>query len=561
MIRDQITKALNQALLSAKLPSEAFTLEHPADLSLGDYATNIALILAKKHNHQALEVASKIVREILHQDYSWLAKVEVAGPGFINFYLSDQYLFSELAIIKKTDPYGLNQSKHGQKIIIEYTDPNPFKLFHIGHLMSNTIGESIARLLEFSGAEIKRACYQGDVGLHVAKTIWGIKQNLSQLPTDNESLVNKVAFLGLAYSAGSKAFELATTEIKAEILALNKKIYNRSDQEINTLYDLGKKWSLEYFESIYQRLGTKFDFYFFESKTGDFGRQVVENHPTVFVKSEGAVVYQGEAEGLHTRVFINQEGLPTYEAKELGLAKIKYDHYPYDLSLVVTGNEISEYFRVLLSALKKVFPDLALKTKHLAHGMLRLPSGKMSSRTGEVISAEDLVVEIKNKLSEKIGEKKITVSDLVLDQIAVGAIKYSILKQDSQKDLIFDLEKTVSFDGNSGPYLQYTYARAISLLAKANFSSTEYLVPDQASPLEHLLYRFPEVVEYSAENYAPHHLCTYLYELASTFNNFYNQDKIIGAPDEAYRLALTSASAQILKTGLGLLGIISPEKM
>jgi arginyl-tRNA synthetase len=556
MIRDQIIEALNQALLAANLPVEAFSLDHPADLKHGDYASNVALILAKKHNHPALEVASNLVREILRQDYLWLAKAEVAGPGFINFYLSDQYLGSELKSIIANTAYGANNLQQKQKIMIEYTDPNPFKLFHIGHLMSNTIGESLARLLEFSGAEVKRACYQGDVGLHVAKALWGIKQDLAHLPIEADSLAAKVRFLGRAYAAGS-----AATGAEAEILTLNKQIYDRSDPELNRLYDLGKQWSLDYFETIYQRLGTKFDFYFLESQAGVFGQELVASHPETFVKSAGAIVYQGEAEGLHTRVFINQAGLPTYEAKELALAKIKFDHYPYDQSLVITGNEITEYFKVLLAALTKIFPELAQKTKHLTHGMLRLPSGKMSSRTGQVITAEEILTEISKKLAEKIGDKKIEASAEVLDQIAAGAIKYSILKQEASKDLIFDLDKSISFEGNSGPYLQYTYARAKSLLAKAGADPTTWSAPAQADSLEHLLYLFPEVVELAATTYAPHQLCTYLYELASAFNNFYNQGKIIGASDEAYRLALTAAAAQILGTGLKLLGIATPDRM
>ncbi len=549
MITVKLKELISEACEQAGFGVMEVKLEHPDDLANGDYASNVALMLAKQVGKSPQQVAEEIKTNFPTNDL--VSKIEIAGPGFLNFFLADRVFTDQVkAVLEQGESYGQNEDVKGYKVMVEYTDPNPFKLFHIGHLMSNTIGEAISRIAEASGAEVKRACYQGDVGMHVAKAIYGLQNGQD---------------LSAAYAFGAQAYE-ESEAAKAQIVELNKKIYNRSDEAVNKLYDTGRAESLKQFEIIYQKLGTKFDFNFFESEVAEFGKELVEKSlDTVFTKSDGAVVYAGEREGLHTRVFINSEGLPTYEAKELGLAKIKYDKYPYDYSIVVTGNEITEYFKVLLSALKKIFPDLANKTRHVPHGMLRLPGGKMSSRTGDVITAESLIAEVKEKIKTKVAEakKESNLTDAVLEQVAIGAIKYSILKQDITKDIIFDLEKSISFEGSSGPYLQYTYARTQSVLAKAKEEGLATNLTQAESPglVEKLLARYPEAVYKAGEHLAPHYLTTYLTDLAGSFNAYYANNKIVGNEASGYRLALTAAVGQTLKNGLGLLGITAPERM
>ena len=572
MIAGELKKLIEQVLSELSLSAEGFTVERPGDGKNGDYASNVALVafrqVAAKANTKSnaikvarggLEIfdtpqqlADKIIEKINEHGHLAIERLEVAGPGFINFYLTPQFFTDKVKeILTAGESYGTNKDVAGYKVMVEYTDPNPFKLFHIGHLLPNVIGEAISRIAEASGAEVKRACYQGDVGLHVAKAIYGLKAGQD---------------LFKAYAFGNQAYE-GDEVARQEIIELNKKIYAQSDETINKLYEQGKKESLDYFEQIYKKLGTKFDYYFFESGVADFGKKLVEDNKNIFTVGEGgAVVYEGEQDGLHTRVFINSEGLPTYEAKELGLAKIKYDKYPYDYSIVVTGNEITEYFKVLLAVMKKIFPDLAKKTRHVPHGMLRLPSGKMSSRTGEVITAEGLIAEVKTKISEKLkdGKREGDLTDEVLTQIAVGAIKYSILKQDSSRDIIFDLDKSISFEGSSGPYLQYTLARTNSVLEKGREAGLKINTdkPEVPSEVEKVLARYPEVVYRAGEELAPHHLVTYLTELASTFNAYYANNKIVSEDSVSnYRLALTSAVGQTLSNGLKLLGIATPVKL
>lgn len=559
MIVATLKKAVGEALTTLGVQNPKVSLEHPAELAHGDYSTNAALRYAKELKKSPREVAEVIVRYIVSQHFVGVEKVEVAGTGFVNFHLSSEFFAEQVTeILAKKDDFGRSGHCAGMKTIVEYTDPNPFKEFHIGHLMSNAVGESIARIISFHGAEVKRACYQGDVGLHVAKAIFGYQKYGGATLAD----------WGKAYAYGSEKYETDTTA-KAEINELNTQIFEQSDPKVNQIYQAGRKVSLEYFEKIYQTLGTKFDYYFFESETGVFGKKLVEeNLGEVFEKSEGAVVFPESKSGLHTRVFLNSQGLPTYEAKELGLAKIKSEKYPYDFSVVITGNEINEYFKVLFAAMRLVFPELAKKTTHLSHGMLCLPSGKMSSRKGGVITGEGLINRVKEMVLEKIREREFdeATRERVAEAVAVGAIKYSILRQQVGGDIIFDFDKSISFEGDSGPYLQYSYARAMSVLKKSPPQLRRGAEPTRRSggvnELGRLLYRFPEVVERAGKEYAPHYIASFLIELAGAFNSWYAKERILDAgEDTPYRLALTQAFAQVMKNGLWLLGIAAPERM
>ncbi len=527
-MKKEIENLIKSALNSAGISDEKFSVEHPTDLKMGDYSTNAAI----KHQDKKEEIF-KYIDENKSAD---IEKVELAGPGFINFYLSKEFFKNSLAeIVEKGGEFGKGDHVKGMKIMVEHTDPNPFKEFHIGHLMPNVIGSTISRIFEWNGAEVKQANYQGDKGIHVAKAVWAILKGEKEKP----------------YVLGNAAYE-ENPAAKIEIEEINKKIYAESDPEIMRVYEEGKKQSLDAFEEIYKRLGTKFDFYFFESETAESGKKIVEeNIGKIFEESDGAIVFKGEKFDplLHTRVFINSQGIATYEAKDLGNAKNKFDAYPYDFSVVVTGNEIKEYFRVMLAALKQIYPDLANKTKHLPHGMLRLTTGKMSSRTGAVITAVSLIEEVKGRVK---GD----------EQVAIAAIKYMILRQAIGNDIIFDFEKSVSTEGDSGVYLQYAHARANSILEKAGKKGNAEGERNATHEVEKLLYRFPEIIERAGAEYAPNYITTYLTELASSFNNFYAHEQVLDdSPESAYRLAIVEAFKTVMKNGLTVLGISAPERM
>ena len=535
MMRQRIEEAI-----AAELPGASFVIERPRDMRHGDYSTNAALVAKIDAN----DLAAKL-------KIDGVEKIEVVGK-FINFFISPKELRSALM------PGGLKipQLNAGKTIMVEYTDPNPFKEFHIGHLMSNAIGEAIARLLEATGAKVLRANYQGDVGPHVAKAIWALLQMV------NDPLT--IEKLGIAYTVGNEQYEAN----KEEVDALNKKIYDRNDSKINELYDEGRKLSLQRFEIFYNILGTKFDYYFFERETGPKGLALVKAHPEVFEQSDGAVVFHGE----HTRVFITSLGLPTYETKDLGLLELKKEKASLDESITVTANEQNDYFKVVLAAATRLseIADIASKTQHVSHGMMRFAQGKMSSRTGNVITGESLLGDLIVLAHKKMQGRKLADANKIAEGVAVGAIKYTVLKQGTGKDIIFNPEQSLSLEGDSGPYLQYALVRARSLLKKAEAEGLQYtdilkdvsmLYPPEAAQLERVLIHYPEVVERAARELEPHYLTTYLTELAGSFNSWYASNRVIGGDNPHFGVFLASAVEHVLREGLETLGIPTPEEM
>lgn len=571
-IKTKVENLIKEALRNLDIDSKVdFVVEHPADLSMGDYSTNVAMVLAKNLKSNPKELAEKIV-ETLRQaqgEFPEMQEIEVAGAGFINFYLSKEFFANSIKEITENKDFGKNDSKKDEVVMVEYTDPNPFKPFHIGHLMSNAIGESLARLVEYSGAEVVRANYQGDVGLHVAKAIYGLLQK--GLPEENKSISEKAEYIGECYSFASNLYE-EDEETKKEINKINKQVYEKSDEKINELYLWGRIITLEAFEKIYEILGTKFNHYFFESEMAEKGKEIVKsNTGDIFEESNGAIVFHGEKydDKLHTRVFINSEGLPTYETKEIGLTVTKFEKENPDTSIVITAIEQGEYMKVVQKAVSLIYPEYESRMKHITHGMLRFASGKMSSRKGNIITGESLIYDISNAILEKIKDRDFSSEekDKISKIVGVGALKYSILKQSIGGDIVYDFEKSISFEGDSGPYLQYSCARAQALLNKAKDNDLDLAIqiPNnwEILELEKMLYKFPEVVARAQDEYAPHYISHYLVELARAFNSFYGNTQIINKDDEssAYKIAVTSAFTIVMQNGLYLLGIENPERM
>ncbi|MGH7141592.1 MAG: arginine--tRNA ligase [Minisyncoccia bacterium] len=565
MIRGKLEEAIRNALERLGVPGASFAIDYPPSAMGADYATNAALAAGKLLGKPPREVAEALRAVLMDAHSPHIETIEIAGPGFINFFLNKNY-FAEIISTAREEKWGRGDALAGKKILVEYTDPNPFKEFHIGHLMSNAIGESISRLLQGAGASVKRANYQGDVGIHVAKALWALM--LKGWDPKN------IASLGQAYVMGSTAYE-DDPAAKAEIDAINKKIYEK-DPQLFPMYLEGRRASLDHFEMLYAILGTKFDLYFFESEVGERGKALVAEglKKGVFEESDGAVIFRGERHGLHTRVFMNSAGLPTYEAKELGLVEAKKEKDSFDLSLVVTAREISDYFKVVRAAAEELSPELAGKIAARFHGFMRLTTGKMSSRKGNVITGEALIEDMIAAAKEKMADRGVddVQKEKVARAVAVAAIKYSILRQASEKDIVFDPEKSLSLEGDSGPYLQYAHTRAVSILRNA---SAQGVAPvdlrpqgvaltqgSQGDTLLRLISRFPEIVARAANEYEPHHVAQYLTELASNFNSFYAKEKVLDGTDAApMKLALVDAVRQTLRNGLWLLGIEAPEEM
>ncbi len=564
MIEQLITKGitgLQKSGVWSNFNIPIITVERPKDISHGDWTTSISFVLAKELKKSPFIIAEELAEELTKNNTKNVSEIVAIKPGYINLTLDRDVSVKELQkIIDDKDKYGANNKLSGQKISIEYTQPNPFKPFHIGHLMSNTIGESLSCIIEFSGANVERANYQGDVGPHVAKAIWGL-QKLGYEPTD----IDKI---GKAYAYGHAAAE-SDENVKKEINALNAVIYNESDEDVMKIYNIGRTETLEQFEKIYKILGTSFDQYYFESETWRDGEKIVREHVgDIFKESDGAIIFEGEKYGLHTRVFITTQGLPTYEAKEVGLVFAKEKRSPADLYIMTTAVEQEEYFKVVKKVIELIDEQFIGKLQHIAHGMMQLSTGKMSSRSGNVITGESLIKDAQKVAMEKMSERaQENVMQDTIDDIAVAGIKFSILKQRAGKNIAYDVDTALSFNGDSGPYLQYTYARCKSVMQKAEeneIKSSFEKKCDNSIDIEKLLGRFPEVVEYSCEEYAPHHIANYLLELAHEYNSYYAKNIIVNVEDvnlSAYRLLVTIAVSHVIKNGMALLGIRVPEQM
>lgn len=570
-MKEILEQVIREVIVDLGLPEVSFVVERPADMAHGDYATNVAMALSKAAKQNPRALAEKITEALGAKNVEFVSAISMAGPGFINFTLSPAYFEKEIAqALSCGDTYGHSTQRQGEHVLIEYTDPNPFKPLHIGHLMSNAIGESLSRLIEAQGARVTRACYQGDVGLHVAKALWGMQKDRAAMPSEEAPLAEKTEWLGKVYVAGATAYD-ENEEAKKEIVVLNKKIFELADPDLIVLYDAGRRWSLEHFEEAYATLGTKFDRYFFEREVASEGVAIVRAGQArgIFEESEGAIVYRGEQDGLHTRVFINRDGLPTYEAKELGLTKKKFEVENPDVSVVVTASEQTDYFRVVLAAMARVLPDAARKTKHVAHGMMRFSSGKMSSRKGNVITAHALLQETQEAIYAKLVDREYPEAEkrLIACDVGVASLKYSILRQAPGGDIIYDFEKSISLEGDSGPYLQYALMRTRAIQEKALGEGVEASAVRPAgenlSIVERLISRFPEVLRRGSVDLAPHHVAGYLIELAGAYNAYYAQQKIVDPSDpaSAYRVALTQAVRIVLANGLFVLGVKIPTRM
>jgi arginyl-tRNA synthetase len=552
----------------AQTIKELFDVETSVQLTrpepeFGDYATNIALQLAGRLGKNPREVAEEIAAKL--RETGEYADVSIAGPGFINFRVSDSILKTELEKMSEAG-YGKSHAFDGKVVITEYSDPNPFKVLHAGHFYTSVIGDAISNLIEQAGGNVHRVNFGGDVGLHVAKTMWAIirkldgehPEKLHDIPESERS-----EWMAACYVEGTNAYE-EDEQAKIDITALNKKVYlihseNDHESPLAQLYWTCREWSYDYFNAFYKRIGTSFEKYYPESETAPVGLATVleQKEKGVYEESEGAIIFKGEPYGLHTRVFVNKEGLPTYEAKDVGLSIKKWEDYHFDESVIITGNDITEYMKVVLKSIEQFLPELAKRTLHMTHGNVKLAGGvKMSSRKGNFLRAVD-VLEIAADENEKTQGNRD-------DAPVLGAIKYAFLKNRIGPDVIFDPHESVGLQGNSGPYLQYAHARAVSILGKVTNDYTNASTDSFDAGERSLLVKMTEygdVINQATTQLAPHLVCTYLYELAQVFNRFYEKSHIVEDEREAIRARLVAGYATILKSGLSLLGIQAPDHM
>jgi arginyl-tRNA synthetase len=559
-ILDILKEAIQEVLKELGIENAEVTFEHPGEMSHGDFATNVAMRYGKILGKNPREIGEIILAKI--SGLGGVEKAELAGPGFINIFLSPEIFYEKIKTIDQD--YGKNTLHQGKTILVEHSSPNLFKAFHVGHVMNNTVGESIARLAEFSGAKTIKIAYPSDVSLGIGKAVWSLLHKGVDILDALKTTEEKLNFMGQCYVHGTREFE-ESDKVQKEVREITRKIYAKEKSPEYEAYLRGREINLEYFITETTRLGSKFHEFIFESEAGARGQEIVESYVgKVFEESDGAVVYKGEDRGLHTRVFVNSEGYPTYEAKDIGLLDIKFERFNPDISILITDSQQAAYYKVVLSAASEIKPEWKEKTIHRTHGRMTFKGKKMSSRLGGVPLAGEVLATVGEEVKERLEDKG---DDKKVDAIAISALKFSILKAVAGKNIDFDPETSLSFEGDSGPYLQYTIARCNSIIEKAKqegfASEKDRKEIEDITTLEKLLCRFEETVIQAEMVWEPHHVATYCLLLAREFNSWYGNTKIVDSNNKnmSYNLWLTEAVTVTLTNGLHILGIKALERM
>lgn len=568
-IKDQLKKVIQD-----KYDLKGFEPElTPAPDNIdADYSSNAPLKLAKELHKSPMKIAEELSAEVkntffkdetVHPEKAVFA----SPPGFLNFTLPDGFLSEKINnLANDFDKYIASHEFKGKTVICEFSDPNPFKVLHVGHLYTSVVGDAISRLFEYAGAKVIRANFGGDVGLHVAKTMYILQ--------DKDSKDLQIEDIARCYVEGTAVYE-DDAKAHQEIAKLNKEIYKINandlhDTPLAKLYWQGRELSYKYFDKFYDSIGVKFDKYYPESSVAELGLKTVKEQleKGVYEMSDGAVIFDGDKYGLHTRVFINNEGVPTYEAKDVGLIFTKWQDYHFDKSVIITGSEQLDYMKVVLKSIEQYAPELVEKTSHLTHGLVKLPGGvKMSSRKGNFLKAVDVLDMVRAELKNEY--------DSTDDKVYLGATKYAFLKYKMGGNIVFDPKESVKMTGNSGPYLLYSAVRAKKILQKSSSESEnkdranirdskneqELVFDSSERMLIKKILEYKDVLKEAVAEMAPHKLANYLYELAQDFSRFYEACPVNGSDKEKERLKLVQVFLVTITHGLNILGIEIPDSM
>ena len=514
----------------------------------GDASTNVALQLAKPLGKNPREIAEEIAEKL--RETGEYEAVDVAGPGFINVTFGSGALLEQIS----REP---SAPRLGETIVIETNNPNPFKAMHIGHAFNAILGDTIANLLAVSGGKVYRVSYHGDVGLHVGKSMYALLRYAAGDFDKIEAIsgAERNSFMSKMYAEGSRAYK-EDEAAKVEIHDLAEQSFEPKTALYTQIYDLCKAWSFEQIDRLVARLGNQPTVYrFLESDADHRGVDVVKKHvPDVFQESDGALIFKGSEHGSFDNVFVGSNGRGLYAARDLGLMLLKNEQFHPDKSYIVTAEEQRDYFKGVIAAAGLVWPERKDVTVNISTGTVKLSTGKMSSRDGDVIEVAWLFDEFAQAIRERGGE--------ATDEIVAGALRYQFLRVKIGGDVVFNIDDAVSLTGNTGSYLQYAHARARSILDKSNTSFVRPTVVKQEDrALVRKLGEYHEIVTRATEQLEPHHICNYLFELAQEFNRYYEKNQVIGSDDEQHRLGLVALYADTLKAGLAILGIYAPERL
>lgn len=554
-----------------KIDKKYIDLEVPNVDLHGDYSWNYALIQSKDEKKNPKEIADELVQKLSDSldSLEMVEKIEVAGPGFINFFLKTDYLIKEMQNVSTDgDSYGNSDFNKGKTAIVEHSSPNIAKPFTIGHLRSTIIGDAVANLLEATGWKVMRDNHIGDWGTQFGKQIYAIKTwgDESEIEKSNNPVKDLVELYVRFHKEADKDPEL---EDKGRWWF--KRLEDGDEEEARILWNKCINWSWKEFSRIYKLLDVKFSGEFDDGR--GMGESFFEDKMDVVIEELEKKGLLKEGEGGAKLVFfkddkyppamiLKKDGATLYHTRDLATDKYRLDKYKPDLIINEVGAEQTLYFRQLFEMEKMLGWLNKTQRVHIPHGLIRFNEGKMSTRKGNVIWLEEVLNEAEER-AKKLGSE----TDELAMIVGIGALKYNDLKRDPKSAIIFNWEEVLNMQGNSGPYIQYTYARTQSVLRKAQKNGEIYGlalsrgVSEEELSLLRVIPKFTETLEIASKTYSPNLLCTYLYELAGKYNSFYNKEKIIGAEKEGFRVGMTRATGQILKNGLKLLGIKAPKKM
>ncbi|TRZ44194.1 arginine--tRNA ligase [Robertkochia solimangrovi] len=522
---------------------------------------------------------------------------EVTGfnvvKGFLNLVIADAYYKDSFDEIRNISEYGYVVPEHGSKaVMVEYSSPNTNKPLHLGHIRNNLLGYSVAEILKASGKRVYKTQIINDRGIHICKSMlawqrFGNGETPESTGLKGDKLVGNyyVAF-DKAYKAEiealvSKGVEKKDAEKEAPILLEAQEMLRKweaGEPEVIGLWKMMNSWVYRGFEETYRELGVDFDKLYYESDTYLLGKDVVAaglEKGVFYKKEDGSVWIDLSDEGLDEKIVLRADGTAVYMTQDIGTAIQRVKDHPDIGGMVYTvGNEQDYHFKVLFLILQKLGFDWAEHLYHLSYGMVDLPSGKMKSREGTVVDADDLVEEMTGtaaEISEELGKLEGFTEEEkkeLYKTIGLGALKYYILKVDPKKRILFDPKESIDFQGNTGPFIQYTYARIQSILRKADFdysdTVTAYTLHAREKELLKLLLQFPEIVQQAAIQYSPAVIANYVYEVVKEFNSFYQNVSILGAEleeERIFRVQLSEVVSQLIANALRLLGIKVPERM
>ncbi|WP_329805650.1 arginine--tRNA ligase [Flavobacterium facile] len=553
--------------------------------------TMVVFPLVKQIKGNPVEIGTKIGKYLV-ENVAEVAKFNVVA-GFLNLVISDKYYLEYFNSIKNTEKFGFVTPKEGEKaIMVEYSSPNTNKPLHLGHVRNNLLGYSVAEIIKASGKKVYKTQIINDRGIHICKSMlaWQ-KFGNGQTPASTGLKGDKL--VGNFYVEFDKAYKVEIAALMAQgkteeeakkqaplILEAQQMLldWENGKPEVIELWKTMNQWVYDGFAVTYKNLGVDFDSYYYESNTYLLGKDVVEdglNNGVFFRKEDGSVWIDLTADGLDEKIVLRSDGTSVYMTQDIGTAIQRVRDFSDIGGMVYTvGNEQDYHFKVLFLILKKLGYDWSQHLFHLSYGMVELPTGKMKSREGTVVDADDLMEEMTataQQISEDLGklegyseEEKAS----LYNTIGLGALKYYMLKVDPKKQMMFNPEESVDFNGNTGPFIQYTYARIQSILRKATFDySNEVTLADLHEKEKELIKQvqlFPEVIQSAAENHSPALVANYTYDLVKEFNSFYQNVSILGEDNldkKVFRVQLSNSVSSVIKNAFGLLGISVPERM